>query len=64
MTDEHDWDLSSVAEDKSFYAVAICRRCGLTRSALVSRGQRENYIDLSGTCPKALPPKEPLVEYA
>ena len=63
MTDEHDWDLSSVAQE-SIYAVAICRQCGLTRSAIVSRGKRENYIDLSGTCSKAPPAKEPLGAYS
>ena len=61
MNTRHDWHLSSLNNDGTFYGIAICRRCGLTRSGLISRGATERSIDLSGDCPTSEPVAEPFV---
>ena len=61
----HDWHLSSETLGERLYAIAICQRCGVTRSGLVGTGGAEGHIDLAGTCRPDEPAEaiEPLVAF-
>jgi hypothetical protein len=51
---KHDWTITtpSAGTSASFggMIVAICRSCGLIRTAQLPNIGREGHIDLSGTC--------------
>jgi hypothetical protein len=59
MTEQrHNWQIAPVVTDgKSIYAVAVCDRCGVSRSAPVGFAHDETHLDLRGECPGA--PQEP-----
>jgi hypothetical protein len=42
----HDWHLSSEVIGDTIYAVAICRKCGATRSGFVGRGKTEKQFSV------------------
>lgn len=60
----HEWHFSSVSQGQSLFAIAICGKCGLSRSGLVSRGTAKvKYLDLSGECGDTPEPQEPHVAW-
>jgi hypothetical protein len=59
MTEQrHSWQIAPVVTDgKSISVVAICDRCGVSRSELAGSAQIERHVDLRGECPGE--PQEP-----
>ena len=54
----HSWQITPVVTDgKSISVVAICDRCGVSRSTPAGSGQNERHVDLRGECPGE--PQEP-----
>ena len=47
----HDWGFSGAAGGEGALVIAVCRLCGLIRTATLRAG-RESRVDLGGRCPE------------